>query len=83
MASPAGRTLSSGRLTTCYAELFSPEIVSIEPEGSPMQMVKGLDGIKKKSEEWNKMVEQVHRSEIGDQWLEATILHCPENEPHL
>ncbi|MCB0655530.1 MAG: nuclear transport factor 2 family protein [Saprospiraceae bacterium] len=55
-----------GDFATCYAELFSPEIVSIEPEGSPMQMVTGLDGIKKKSEEWNKMVEQVHRSEIGD-----------------
>ena len=56
----------AGDFGTCYQELYSPDIVSLEPEGSPMQMVQGFDALKKKGEEWNKMVETVNGSEIGD-----------------
>lgn len=55
-----------GDFASCYKELYSPEIVSIEPEGSPMQVVQGFEALQKKGEEWNNMVEQVHGSEIGD-----------------
>ncbi|MEP1096081.1 MAG: SnoaL-like domain-containing protein [Cyclobacteriaceae bacterium] len=55
-----------GKWEEVYKELFSKEIVSIEPEGGPWDVAKGLDAIAKKGEEWQKMVEEFHSMEVSD-----------------
>jgi SnoaL-like domain len=48
-------------------ELFSEDAESIEPAHSPgMQSVKGLDAIKKKGEDFNNMVEEMHGGYVSD-----------------
>lgn len=48
-------------------ELFSKDAESIEPPHSQgMQTVKGLDNIKKKGEDFNAMVEEMHGGWVGE-----------------
>ncbi len=48
-------------------ELFSQDAVSIEPPHSQgLQTVQGLDAIKKKGEEFNQMVEEMHGGWTGE-----------------
>ncbi len=47
-------------------ELYSPEIISIEPDGTPNSRVQGFEAIKQKGEAWKEMIETVHSSEISD-----------------
>jgi hypothetical protein len=48
-------------------ELFSDDAESIEPPGSPgLQTVKGKEAIKKKGEDFNNMVEEVHGGYAGE-----------------
>ena len=48
-------------------ELFSEDAESIEPAHSPgLQSVKGLDAIKKKGEDFNNMIEEVHGGYAGE-----------------
>ena len=48
-------------------ELFSQDAESIEPANSPgMQSVKGLDAIKKKGEDFNNSVEEMHGGWVGE-----------------
>jgi len=57
----------SGKFQTCIEELYSPDIVSIEPEGGPWESrVQGFDALAKKGQEWENMVAEFHSSEISD-----------------
>jgi hypothetical protein len=48
-------------------ELFSEDAESVEPAHSPgLQSVKGLDAIKKKGEDFNNMVEEMHGGYVSD-----------------
>jgi len=48
-------------------ELFSKDAESIEPANSPgLQTVKGLDAIKKKGDQFNEMVEEMHGGWVGE-----------------
>ena len=48
-------------------ELFSDDAESIEPPGSPgLQSVKGKAAIKKKGEDFNNMIEEVHGGYAGE-----------------
>ena len=48
-------------------ELFSDDAESIEPPGSPgLQSVKGKDAIKKKGDDFNNMIEEVHGGYTGE-----------------
>jgi hypothetical protein len=48
-------------------ELFSEDAESVEPAHSKgMQSVKGLDAIKKKGEDFNNMVEEMHGGYVSD-----------------
>lgn len=55
-----------GKFEEAIRELYSPEIVSIEPEGAPWGTVTGFDAIAQKGKEWNEMVSEFHSSEISD-----------------
>jgi hypothetical protein len=53
--------------TQVQDELFSPDAKSIEPaHAQGMQTVQGLDNIKKKGEEFNSMVEEMHGGWVGE-----------------
>ena len=48
-------------------ELFSDDAESVEPKDSPgMQSVKGIDAIRKKGEDFNNMVEEVHGGWVSE-----------------
>jgi hypothetical protein len=48
-------------------ELFSEDAESIEPHHAQgLQTVKGLDNIKKKGEQFNSMVEEMHGGYVGE-----------------
>jgi len=56
-----------GKYEEAQNELFSDDAESIEPPESPgLQSVKGLDQIKKKGQDFNNMVEEVHGGSISD-----------------
>ena len=57
-------------------ELFSEDAESIEPKDSPgLQSVKGIDAIRKKGEDFNNMVEEVHGGWVAEPiaWLVNTL----------
>ena len=48
-------------------ELFSQDAESIEPPNSPgLQSVKGMDAIKKKTDDFNNMIEEMHGGWTGE-----------------
>ena len=56
-----------GKFEECIKELYSPDIISIEPEGGPWDSrVQGLKAIAKKGHDWNEMLAEFHSSEISD-----------------
>jgi len=56
-----------GKFQECIEELYSPEIVSIEPEGGPWESpVQGFDALMKKGQEYEAMIAEFHSSEISD-----------------
>lgn len=56
----------NGKWAAAHDELYAENTVSIEPEGAPNQRTEGLDAIRKKGEEFDKMVEKVHSVEISE-----------------
>lgn len=56
-----------GKFEECLQELYSPEIESIEPDGSVFpKHVKGFEALMKKGEQWQGMIGEFHSSEISD-----------------
>ncbi|WP_462251900.1 SnoaL-like domain-containing protein [Ekhidna sp.] len=55
-----------GKFEQVFQELYSPEIVSIEPDGGPWGTMKGFEALEKKAKEWHDMVTEFHSSEISD-----------------
>ena len=56
-----------GKFEECVKTLYSPEVISIEPDGSILEnRVQGFEAMTKKGEEWNAMIEEFHSSEISD-----------------
>ncbi len=52
-----------GEFQTCYQELYSPEIQSVEMDGSTVQ---GFEAMAQKGKEWNEGIETFHGSTTGD-----------------
>ncbi|HEY4147885.1 MAG TPA: nuclear transport factor 2 family protein, partial [Chitinophagaceae bacterium] len=56
-----------GKYEEAQTELYSNDAESLEPREMPgMESVKGLDGIKKKGERFNEMVEAIHGGSVSD-----------------
>ena len=56
-----------GKYEEAQNELFSDDAESIEPPESPgLQSVKGLDQIRKKGQDFNNMVEEIHSGSVSD-----------------
>ena len=66
-----------GEYETCYKELFSPNAASIEPDHAPPpQRVEGMEGIRKKGEMWQSMVEEMYGSSVGDPIVAGDHFAC-------
>jgi hypothetical protein len=56
-----------GKYEEAQHELFSDDAESIEPAGVPgLQTVKGIDQIRKKGQDFNNMVEEIHGGSVSD-----------------
>ena len=58
--------LRAGDYDTIFNELFSPDIISAEPEGAPWPVAHGLEELAKRGKQFEEMVEEIHSSEISD-----------------
>lgn len=59
-------------------ELFSEDAQSIEPpHAQGLQTVKGLDNIRKKGEEFNAMVEEMHGGHVGEPIVAGNFIAVP------
>ncbi|MFC7357745.1 SnoaL-like domain-containing protein [Jejudonia soesokkakensis] len=64
---------NAGEEHKCYEQLYSPDIVSIEMEGSDHQVSRGMQEVAKKGEWWNQNFE-VHSTKtseptVADNWF--------------
>jgi hypothetical protein len=58
-------------------ELFAEDAVSIEPDHSPgLKTAKGIDAIKKKGDEFNEAVEEMHGGWISDLVVGGRYISC-------
>lgn len=59
-------------------ELFSDDAQSIEPpHAQGLQTVKGLDNIRKKGEDFNAMVEEMHGGNVGEPIVAGNFIAVP------
>jgi len=65
-----------GKYEQAVKELYSPEIVSVEPEGMPNRIVKGLDAIAEKSAKFESMLEKVNSNIIFDPIVAENFFSC-------
>ncbi|TXC82139.1 nuclear transport factor 2 family protein [Luteibaculum oceani] len=55
-----------GDFETAMQELYSPEIVSIEPEGSQAPNAEGIQQVIEKAKHFADSVEEFHKNEVSD-----------------
>ena len=64
---------NKGDYGRCYQELYSPKIVSLEPEWSEMPRTEGMEAVAKKGEWWEKNFEihssTVSQPTVADNWF--------------
>lgn len=65
-----------GQYEQVVKELYSPEIVSVEPEGVPNRIVKGLEGIAEKSKMFESKLEKVNSSVVSDPIVAENFFAC-------
>lgn len=65
-----------GKYQQVVKELYSPDIVSVEPEGTPNRIVKGLKAIAEKSVQFQGMLEKVNTSSISDPIVAENFFSC-------
>ena len=65
-----------GKYEQAVKELYSPEIVSVEPEGAPNRIVKGLSAVAEKGAKFESMVEKVNSSVVSDPIVAENFFSC-------
>lgn len=65
-----------GQFSEAMNELYSNDIVSIEPDGSPTKEVRGLEAVLQKTEHFNGMVEEMHGMEISEPLVADKFFSC-------
>lgn len=65
-----------GQFENALKELYSPEIVSVEPDGAPVKEVRGLEGVIQKGQNFNSMVEAFHGMEVSDPVVADQFFSC-------
>lgn len=65
-----------GKHKEAVQELYSPEIVSVEPEGTPNRIVKGLEAIAVKSSQFESSIEKINSSFVSDPIVAEKYFSC-------
>lgn len=65
-----------GNYEDAVKELYSPNIVSIEPEGVPDRIVSGLEAIAQKGKNFEAKIEQFNANIITDPIVADNIFSC-------
>ncbi len=65
-----------GQYENAMKELYGQNIISIEPKGAPMEKVEGFEGVIKKAEFFNNMVEEFHGNEVSDPLVADNFFSC-------
>lgn len=55
-----------GNYVQVFKELYAEDARSIEPEGSMMGTVQGLEAFQQKAEQWQGMISEVHSNNVSD-----------------
>lgn len=66
----------SGKAEQAVKELYSPDITSVEPEGAPNRIVKGLAAIAEKGKKFEAMIEKVNTSIVTDPIVADNVFSC-------
>lgn len=65
-----------GQFEEATKELYSNDIVSIEPDGAPVKEIKGIEGVIAKGKQFNDMVEEFHGMEVSDPIVADQFFTC-------
>ncbi len=65
-----------GQFENAMKELYSPEIVSIEPDGAPMKEARGMEEVIAKSQHFMESVEEFHSNEVSDPVVADNFFSC-------
>jgi hypothetical protein len=65
-----------GQFEEAVKDLYANEIVSIEPDGSPVKEVIGLEGVIAKGQQFNDTVEEFHSMEVSDPLVADNFFSC-------
>lgn len=63
-----------GQYQECYAELYSPAIQSIEPNGDTAT---GFEEMAEKGKQWNAGIKEFHSSKCGDPIVSGNYFSVP------
>lgn len=66
----------TGQHEQAVAELYSPDIVSVEPIGAPNQHLEGLEAIAEKGKQFEASLERVNTSVISDPLVAENFFSC-------
>ena len=65
-----------GKLIEAIHELYDDNVVSIEPEGSPMKRTEGKEAVLNANERWFSSVEEIHDSSISEPVVGGNFFAC-------
>lgn len=65
-----------GKAEQAIKELYSPQIVSIEPEGTPDRIVSGFEAIAEKGKKFEAMIESINSNVVTDPIVADNIFSC-------
>ena len=65
-----------GKYEEVYQQLFSPEIISREPEGGAWPEAKGFDQLAEKGKKWNEMVDEFIEGTISEPIIAGDHFAC-------
>ncbi|MBC3759462.1 nuclear transport factor 2 family protein [Hyunsoonleella sp. SJ7] len=65
-----------GQYAEAVQELYSPNIVSIEPDGAPVKVCEGIEAVIAKGQQFQEMTEEVHGNEVSDPVVADKFFSC-------
>ncbi len=65
-----------GQHEEAMKELYSNDIVSIEPEGAPVKEIRGIEAVIQKSIQFGEMIETMHGMEVSDPCVADNFFSC-------
>ena len=65
-----------GKDSQAVEELYHDQVKSVEIQGWPKEVVNGIDNIRKKHEEFQASVEEIHQNEVSDPLVAGNHFCC-------